>query len=516
MNRRQFLKDGALTTVSMTVSPTLSLDLKQAVTTDYSNAFGMVRSVHKEYDYQPNVQGTIPASLRGTLYRNGPGLFERNGFRKSNVLDGDGMIQSFRFTDGKVQYSNRFVRTEKFLEEEEKGRYTHRTWTTRRPGGMWKNAFMQGKFGNQAGVTVRVINGRLFAFDESALPYELDPQTLETLQGEIDFGVHFENINTLFAAHSKVDPVTGEWIQFGLANGPKSTIQVSVFDKNLKLLRKRMFRLELGTYMHDFFVTPNYIVFNLQPAVMNPLSFIAGTESFAESLRWKEEQGSTFMVVDRNLKNTPKYIKGTSVFMWHSVNAYETKDEIALIFPGYDKPDHFIGDHAQTYAIMQKDASPHNIPPAEHPGTIRFVRLNLKTGSLIEENITDGDGYSYEFPAINEAFLGKHTTTVYLARGEQNGAFHNEIVRKNLETGAESSFRFAEGQYVGEPVFAPDPALPGMPEAGFLLSLVFDEVTDKSFLAILDARNVGDGPVAEVQLDHHSPMSFHGTWNPIH
>ncbi len=28
-----------------------------------------------EYDYQPAVEGSIPAALKGTLYRNGPGLF---------------------------------------------------------------------------------------------------------------------------------------------------------------------------------------------------------------------------------------------------------------------------------------------------------------------------------------------------------------------------------------------------------------------------------------------------------
>ena len=47
-------------------------------------------------------------------------------------------------------------------------------------------------------------------------------KSLETLGGELDFGVHFENINTVFAAHSKVDGHTGDWIQFGLENGLKA------------------------------------------------------------------------------------------------------------------------------------------------------------------------------------------------------------------------------------------------------------------------------------------------------
>src|SRR6516164_8598404 len=46
-------------------------------------------------DCVPVIEGDVPAALRGTLYRNGPGLFERRGFRKSTLLDGDGMIRAF-------------------------------------------------------------------------------------------------------------------------------------------------------------------------------------------------------------------------------------------------------------------------------------------------------------------------------------------------------------------------------------------------------------------------------------
>jgi all-trans-8'-apo-beta-carotenal 15,15'-oxygenase len=35
--------------------------------------------------------------LQGTLYRNGPGLFDRGGGRKRMLLDGDGMIQAYQF-----------------------------------------------------------------------------------------------------------------------------------------------------------------------------------------------------------------------------------------------------------------------------------------------------------------------------------------------------------------------------------------------------------------------------------
>ncbi|MEM2906698.1 MAG: carotenoid oxygenase family protein, partial [Candidatus Odinarchaeota archaeon] len=53
---------------------------------------GLATSLTSENTYEATVEGTIPADLRGVLYRNGPGLFDRDGLRKRNILDGDGMI----------------------------------------------------------------------------------------------------------------------------------------------------------------------------------------------------------------------------------------------------------------------------------------------------------------------------------------------------------------------------------------------------------------------------------------
>ena len=36
---------------------------------------GLATSLKQEYTYQAGVEGKIPQELRGTLYRNGPGLF---------------------------------------------------------------------------------------------------------------------------------------------------------------------------------------------------------------------------------------------------------------------------------------------------------------------------------------------------------------------------------------------------------------------------------------------------------
>src|SRR5688572_2977519 len=58
----------------------------------------------------PVTGGQLPSALDGTLFINGPGLFERGGLRKRNLLDGDGLITAFTLTGGRVQLRSRFVR----------------------------------------------------------------------------------------------------------------------------------------------------------------------------------------------------------------------------------------------------------------------------------------------------------------------------------------------------------------------------------------------------------------------
>ena len=84
-------------------------------------------------DETPLVDGEIPRDLNGSLYRNGPGLFERGALRKPHLLDGDGLVQRLSFADGKVRYQNAFVRTAKFVEEEADA-FRSSTWSKRRPG----------------------------------------------------------------------------------------------------------------------------------------------------------------------------------------------------------------------------------------------------------------------------------------------------------------------------------------------------------------------------------------------
>jgi all-trans-8'-apo-beta-carotenal 15,15'-oxygenase len=83
--------------------------------------------------YSAEIEGRLPEGLSGTLYRNGPGLFERDGFRKWNLIDGDGMIRATTFANGRVRFRNHFVRTAKYVAEQKAGPFSIQPGRRRRP-----------------------------------------------------------------------------------------------------------------------------------------------------------------------------------------------------------------------------------------------------------------------------------------------------------------------------------------------------------------------------------------------
>ena len=74
-----------------------------AVSTANLEARMLSESLPREHGFEPLViEGTLPTELRGTLYRNGPGLYGQHGTRYSHPFEADGAITAIRFDGGKA------------------------------------------------------------------------------------------------------------------------------------------------------------------------------------------------------------------------------------------------------------------------------------------------------------------------------------------------------------------------------------------------------------------------------
>ena len=327
LTRRDFLRLIAGVGVSLALpgcaaSPPLRRDVFPDFGDPDTPYLGLATSLREEHDYETRMEGAIPRQLRGTFYRIGPGLFDRDGLRRRTVLDGDGMVQSFTFHDNGVRYRNRFVRTKRYVEEEAAGRFLYPTWGTQAPGGLFANFWRAGEVTSQASVTAYRVNGRLYAFDEGSLPYELEPVTLATV-GETSFGLPRDQ--TVYAAHSKIDGNSGEWLHFGIQFGPSPRLHITIFGRDGTLASHRSFPLPRNVYMHDWFVTDRWLVFNFQPVEIRVWGFLLGLRSMFDSLRWSPGDGNLLMLVEREGNAPPLFLETQARFMWHSVNAYMNK-----------------------------------------------------------------------------------------------------------------------------------------------------------------------------------------------
>jgi len=512
LSRRQLLLlAGEAAAASLALSGcATSPPLKKEVFEDFGDParpyLGLATSLRDEHSYQARLEGKIPAQLRGTLYRNGPGLFDRGGLRKRNLLDGDGMVQAFRFHDGGVHYRNRFVRTKKYVAEQAAGRFIYPSWSTQAPGGFWANFMGIGELTGQAGITVFPWQGRLYAFDECALPYELDPDSLET-SGISRLGL--PDGFTIYAAHAKTDPRSGEWLHFGVLYGPSPKLHVTVFERGGALKLHRALPMPRNVYMHDWFVSGRHLVFSFHPVEIAFWSVFLGRKSLLDSLSWKPEQGNLIMVLDRDNDNPPLFLESPACYMWHSINAFEKGPEIVADFIGYQNPDHFVGADPVASAVMVGRRGEYAFP-----GSVRRYQINPSARTIREEMLDKG---SYEWPRVNEQHRCHDYRFGYLIKTRPGDFFWTLLCRIDMHTGRTESYDFGARCYLTEPVFVPLPGRAyqaGDPsEPGFLLTEVYDSTKKRSFLAVLRAEDIGAGPVATVHLEHHAPFSYHGWWS---
>ena len=505
LSRRDFLIAGGTSALTLLTGCAVSPPLPKKNFTDFGGPetpyLGLATSLTTEYDYEARVRGAIPVGLAGNLYRNGPGLFDRGGLRKRSLLDGDGMVQRFWFHEGGVRYRNRFVRTAKFQAEATAGRFLFPTWSTLAPGGIWHNFWGPGRIKSQAGVTVFPWHDRLYAFDESSLPYALDPETLEPF-GESRLGVPPET-PVIFAAHPKFDPVTGEWLHFGILYGRQVELHLTVFAPDGSLRRHRVIPLPRYVYMHDWFVGRSHVMLSLHPLEVAVWGVLLGFRSILDSLRWHPGEGNLLLVLPRDLTGEPLWLTTEAQFMWHSVNAWEERGEILADYVGYANPDHLVGPTAVAGAVMAG-----KVGTFHTPGLLRRYRIDPGRRRVTGELLARGN---FEWPRINEAWRCSRHRYVYLCSANPGEFFWSVVERHDLQRGQVARWDFGPGCFCTEPVFVSRPGS-GDEGAGWVLSEVYDSRVRRSFLAVLDAERLADGPLAEVWLRHHVPFSYHGWW----
>ena len=460
---------------------------------------GGLENLDEEFSYWiDDIEGTLPADLEGTFFRNGPGRQRIGQTRYGHWFDGDGMLCAFTFANGKAHFKNAYVRTPKYLAETEARDIVYRGFGTQIPGGLFKNI---GKMpANPANTNTIYHGGKLFALNEGGHPWEVDPSDLSTV-GEYDFDGQLAR-NQVFSAHGRVHPQTGDYINFGAGmsgmtlRGPQPCLNIYRINGAGNMTRKGQVPLDHFPFCHDFVITEHYAIFFVGSIVFDGmLGVMLGNKTISDVVKYDPSIPMRVLVIDLHtlaLKHTFETEDGAIV---HFGNAYERGDEIVI--------DGMYQNGFEANATLENVFAPNS---RFNGGWYNRYTLNLTTGQLKTERVSDLES---EFPTFNMSYVGKPSTVCYTACAIDNGynGFFNGFQRVELD-GKADVVTLPPGYYGSEPLFAPAKDAT-REDDGYLLEVVYDGFQHKSELQIYRADAVQD-LVARLPLTHHVPHQFHG------
>ncbi len=453
-----------------------------------------------------DIEGEIPQNLKGTLFRNGPGLFEIEGIPIRHPFDGDGMITAFTFPgDGRVHFRNKYVRTEGYVQEQASGKMIYRgVFGTQRPGGWLKNAFDL-RLKNIANTNVIYWGQKLLALWEAAEPHRLDPQTLDTIG--LDYLDGVLNPGDTFSAHPWVDPhseIDGDepvLVNFSLKTGLSSTITIFEFNPEGKLLRRHSHSIPGFAFIHDFALTPNYAIFVQNAVSFNPFPFLFGLNGAGECVHFQPNKPAKVILIPRKPPyDQVKILETQAGFIFHHANAFEADGQVYLDSICYDSLPQIQPD--TPYKAVKFDEL--------DPGQLWRFTIDPTLKTVQRELI---EARACEFPTLNPELVGRKPRYLYSAAAHNptGNAPLQAILKLDLETGERQLHSFALRGFAGEPVFVPKSDA-NQEDDGWLLTLVYNAAYHRSDLVILDAKNLNQGPIATLQLKGHIPYGLHGNW----
>ncbi|MDF2387845.1 carotenoid oxygenase family protein [Nostoc ellipsosporum NOK] len=469
---------------------------------------GWYESQPNEYDYWiEDIEGEIPPALNGTLFRNGPALFDINGQRLHHPFDGDGMVCAIAFDQGRVHFCNRFVRTEGYLKEQQSEKILYRgVFGTQKPGGLWANAFNI-KLKNIANTHVVYWGGKLLAMWDAAEHYRLDPKTLETLGKDDRDGIWAKG--DVSKTHYRIDPNCNQdggapclvsfVIKLGILN---CKITIHEQDPTGKLQRSYSHIVPGFAFMHDLVITPNYCIFVQNPMTFNPIPFFLGLKGAARCLKPKPNSPTRILVIPRHGKQPMQVLETQAGFIYHHVNAFEQGDRIYVDSIAYESEPLNKVEPGTDY----RDIDFNTVPPGQ---LFRFT-LNLADSTVQQQQLLER---CCEFPAVHPHHVGRPYRYVYMGVAERptGTAPLQAIAKLDLTTGEQQIWSAAPHGFVGEPIFVPHPDAKGE-DHGWVLALVYDSSHHRSDVVILDGRDLNQGAIARLHLKHHIPYGLHGSW----
>lgn len=449
-----------------------------------------------------SVVGSIPAWLKGTLVRNGPTTVSVNGEAPNHWFDGLGMLHAFTFDDGKVTYSNKFLKTEAYRTVFEDGSIHYAGFASDPCRSLFKR-FLTFFFPgdpelHNANVNVAKYADAYVALTETPLPVRFDKETLDTL-GVFEYQDSLLKDNCFESAHPHYDLDRQEIINYLVEYGRHSFYSIWRMKEGSKI-RELLAHIpvELPSYMHSFAVTDRYVILTEFPLVVNPMDLIISNKGFINNFHWKPERGTHFRVIRRDTGEEIGNFRADPFFAFHHINAYENGNDIIIDIVTY--PDANIITDVGGYT-----SGGNKVDPEGRQLQVQRFTLTLPQGRIHTETIVKAP---MEFPRFNERYEGKAYTFAYVADPrDPNGALTDIRYLSKINMDTKTLITWGEaGTFPGEPIFVPSPDAQSEDD-GVILCIVMQPEKNNSFLLVLDAKNMQE--IGRAIAPYRIPLGLH-------
>ena len=475
------------------------------------------------------IEGEIPKELKGTLFRNGPGLLEIYGKKLNQFFDGDGLVYSTTFDgEGGVKFRHNFVGTKGFTDEQAAQQMLYKgAFAIGNPkGDSFYNPF---DFDVKNVANTGVVNwgGETYALWEGGKPHKMRSSDLGTV-GEVEEVLGTKLRVPQMAAHYRIwegeTEADKRLIGFSIESQPSKfpwTSNSAAFyewDAEGKSTVVNNFDVPNATFAfaHDCLVTENWYFLFQNPTSLNPqkllTEYMFAECALAETICMVDGKSAILHCLPRTEKARKigqKAIELKPQFFFHHINAFEREngdivlDSLPWVFMDFSmnldsvNPAFFNGGSRVEYTRFVVD------PVRE---TCKQTILNNRVG---------------EFPTMNNKFVGRKYTHAFSAgtvvKDDVKWGPNQCLVKHTSDPESESPvseqvWYYGERCFVQEPIFAPRPG--GTAEDdGWVLQVVNDAGAETSKLHIFEAQDIAKGPVASILFEgEHLPPGLHGMW----
>jgi carotenoid cleavage dioxygenase-like enzyme len=439
--------------------------------------------------YDCEVWGDIPTDIEGTFYRvQCDFAFRPPENEWMTGFNGDGHVSAFRFANGSVDFKSRYVKTERLMAER---RARKRLW------GVYRNHLTDDPSvanidRGAANTHIYWHGGKMLVLKEDALPYHIDPYSLETL-GRWDF--HGKWTAASMSAHPKIDPMTGDMIAYSYQAKGDLSKDIAVYTINPQghIVNEVWFESPYLGIIHDIAITQKHILI----PVISRTSSLERLQSGEPMWEWDGSLPTMVGVLPRDGDaRDVRWFQGPARNTLHFLNATDRDNTITMELP-----------------VSDEERSPSQIKRWTFNMNSRNDRFGEEVVSVSNGVLARMDDRYLSLP-YRYGYVGHRDTSMPYDTergGNMAGRVTNCYQRFDLEGTPVSTFFVGETQSLQECGFVPRK---GSTEEGngYLMGVASNYAEMASELHIVDAQRMEEGAVAVVKLPFRLRGGTHVNW----